>query len=470
MNEVSSDKSAKSDQSEIITVSRRELAAGGLASLIVPRHVLGGPGYQAPSDTLAIAAIGVGGMGRNYLEGCSSERIVALCDLDHQFAGPVFAKYPQATRYRDWRQMLDKEAKNFDALIIATPDHTHAVIQMAALKMRKHIYCAKPLTHNINEARRISAAATEAKVITQTSVQSCASEAACGTTEILMSGVLGGIREVHAWEPQPIYPCSLLRPTDTPAPPEGMDWDLWVGPAPMRPYHSAYHPVRWRAWWDFGSGDVGDMACHTLHTFYNALRLGERPPKLVHAYRSYLRSRSGLVVTPESTSHATEVTWEFPATGDMPAMNLYWYDGGMRPLKPVELDKRIPMPARGTLFVGEKGKLLSGFGGGGDMLLPVQKFHDFQRPLKTLSRTIGHYREWTQGCKTGKRTNCPIEFGAKMTELALLGAIAVRKIPRNVGNGWDVGVLEWDAEAMRITNDAEANGWVNPPYRVGWSI
>jgi hypothetical protein len=151
-------------------------------------------------------------------------------------------------------------------------------------------------------------------------------------------------------------------------------------------------------------------------------------------------------------------------------MNLYWYDGGMRPLRPMELDKRSPMGAFGTLFVGEKGKLLSGFSGGGDILLPVERFRDFQRPPKTLPRTIGHYREWTQGCKTGKPTNCPIQFGAKMTELGLLGAIAIRKIPPKVGNGWDAGVLEWDSEAMRITNDAEANGWVNPPYRAGWAL
>jgi len=257
-----------------------------------------------------------------------------------------------------------------------------------------------------------------------------------------------------------------------------MDWDLWIGPAPYRPFHTAYHPVQWRGWWDFGSGTVADMACHSFHVFFKPLRFTERAPRTIYGYRSYRRPEdtredrhAGLEVipTPECESHANMVTWEFPGIGDLPPINVHWYDGGMRPIRPAELDKRISMPASGILFVGDKGKMLSG-GGSQDLLLPAKDFRNFQRPPKTLPRSIGHYREWTQGCKTGKPTNCPMAFGAQMTEMALLGTIAIRVIPKKVGNGWPVKVLEWDAEAMRITNDEEANSYVNPPYRSGWSL
>ncbi|GMV96950.1 MAG: dehydrogenase [Phycisphaerae bacterium] len=454
-------------------VSRRALIAGGLAApLIVKRHVLGGAGYQAPSDTLAIAAVGIGGMGQHYLEGCKKERVVALCDVDHRFAGGVFARYPDARRYVDYREMLEKEADRFDALIIATPDHTHAIIQLAALRMGKHVYSAKPLTHTIHEARLLRKAVEQARVITQTSVQSCASEGACGTTEILMSGVLGPIHEVHVWTPHPVYPCGLQRPKEAPPVPEGLAWDLWLGPAPARPYHPAYHPAAWRAWWDFGTGNVGDMACHSFHVFFNALGLGERSPATVYAYRSYHRAGVFLNVTPtpECESHANVVTWEFPASGPRPALAVHWYDGGMRPLRPPELDHRRPMPEAGLLFVGEKGKMLSGFSGGGDLLLPESRFRDFQRPPKTLPRTIGHYIEWTQGCKTGKPASCPMDYGAWLTEMALLGTLALRTSPTEPAYGHPAAVLEWDAAAMRVTNNDKANAALHPPYRQGWTL
>lgn len=452
-------------------ITRRAVVAGGLAPLIVPRHVLG-RGYQAPSDTLTIAAVGIGGMGQHYLEGCKGERVVALCDVHHGFAAGVFAKYPEARRYVDFREMFDKEAKNFDALIVGTPDHTHALIQLAALAMGKHVYSAKPLTHTIAEARRVRAAVEKAGVITQTSAQSCASEEACGTTEILMSGVIGPIREVHVWTPHPCYACALQRPTDTPPVPDGMAWDLWLGPAPKRPYHPAYHPSSWRAWWDFGTGTVGDMGCHAFHVFYKALRLAERPPKAVYAYRSYVRPGAFLNVTPtpECESHANVVTWEFPAIGDMPALTVHWYDGGMRPMRPPELDRRRAMPESGQLFIGEKGKLMSGFTGGGDTLLPREQFRDYQRPPKTLPRSIGHYLEWTQGCKTGKPTSCPMDYGSRLTEMALLGTLALRSSPTEPAYGHPSSVLEWDSEAMRVTNHERANAFIDPPYREGWTL
>lgn len=466
-------------ESKSRTVSRRSLLAGSAAALgaalplLVPRHVLGGEGHQAPSDTLRIAAVGISGMGRAYLEGCKGEQVVALCDLDHGRSAPVFETYPKATRYHDFRQMFDKEARNFDAVIVATPDHTHAVILMAALRLKKHIYCAKPITHSIGEARKVRGAVLAAKgLVTKASVQSSGTEPARNTAELLRSGIIGPVRELHIWCDHPAYPCALLRPKEAQTPPPGMDWDLWIGPAPHRPYHSAYHPANWRPWWDFGSGTVGDMGCHTLHVYFNELEL--RAPKLVYGCGS--TRHEGFfqqVSTPECQSHANMVTWEFPARGSLPPLSLHWYDGGMRPHRPIELPSSLWLPASGLLFVGEKGKLLANYCGGnpyrsdgkargpsGGFLLPEEKFKDVQDPPKTLRRVEDHYREWTQACKSGVPTICPLEFACEMTEVAQLGALALR-----TGR-----VLEWDSQAMRVTNNEQANRLVDPPYRPGWTL
>ncbi|MDP6046338.1 MAG: Gfo/Idh/MocA family oxidoreductase, partial [Phycisphaerae bacterium] len=258
-------------------ISRRTVLAAAAVPLFVPRSVLrGAPGAPAPSDKLQVAGVGVGGMGRNYLNGCGrSIDVVSLCDLDHRKAGRVFRRYSKASRYHDFRKMFDKEAKNFDALIIATPDHTHSVVLSAGLKLKKHIYCAKPITHSIGEARKIRKALLAApEIITKSSVQSSGTDIARSTAELLATGVIGPIRELHIWCDHPKYPCLQARPRDKQTPPPGMDWDLWIGPAPKRPYHSAYHPGKWRSWWDFGTGTVGDMICHTLHVYFKELQLG----------------------------------------------------------------------------------------------------------------------------------------------------------------------------------------------------
>ncbi|MFN7932426.1 MAG: Gfo/Idh/MocA family oxidoreductase [Bryobacteraceae bacterium] len=451
-------------------VPRRAATAAGLAAMFVPRHVLGGGGYQAPSDKLRIAAVGVGGMGRRYMEGCAGENFVALCDVDHTFAAPTFRKYPGARLYRDFRQMFDKEEKNIDAVIVATPDHTHAMITLRALRAGKHVYSAKPLTHTIHEARLIAAEARRAKTATQMSVQSCASEGACAVTEILLAGTIGPVREVHMWVNHPLYPANLTRPTDRPAIPKGLDWDLWLGPAPHRPFHHAYHPWIWRSWWDFGSGTVGDMMCHGLHVFYKALHL--EVPAMVHASRSTVYTGPLLMSpeqketlptrmeTPETESHASAIVWDFPERAGMPALRLHWYDGGIMPPRPVELSPRERMPSSGLLFVGDKGKLMAGFSGGNVRLLPESRFKDFAPPPRTLPRTAAHYKEWVEACKTGKPTSCGFEFGAPMTEVALLGTIAARS----------ASLIEWDAANMRIPNDARCQAWLNPPYRAGWSL
>lgn len=468
---ISSEKSQNPADKTGNKVSRRSVLAAGLAApIIVPRFVLGGSGNQAPSDKLRIAAIGVGGMGQSYLGNCRHENIVALCDLDHNLSGKVFKRFPHARTYHDYRKMFEKEAENFDALIIATPDHTHAVLLMEAIRLNKHIYCAKPITHSIAEARKVRRAVLEAKhLVTKSSVQSSGTGPSRSTTELLNSGAIGPVRELHIWCDHPVYPCSLVRPAEKQSPPAGMDWDLWIGPAPYRPYHSAYHPSNWRTWWDFGSGTVGDMACHTLHAYFKELQLGA--PTTIYA-RSSIRHKGffQFVSTPECQSHANTVTWQFGARGNLPSLNVHWYDGGMKPHRPGELDPSIQLPSSGLLFVGEQGKLIAGYSGGnpfgrsrgieGGLLLPEKKFGDFQQPDKTMYRCNDHYGEWIKACKTGSRTICPIEFGCEMTEMALLGALALRT----------KRILEWDADAMRVTNHAEANKFVDPPYRDGWTL
>jgi predicted dehydrogenase len=455
-------------EKEDARISRRAILPGA-AALVVPRHVLGGRGFQAPSDTLNIAGVGVGGMGRRYLQACESERIVALCDVDHGFAAKVFQRYPKATVYRDFRRMFDKE-KSIDAVIVGVPDHNHAVVLMAALRLHKHVYCAKPLTHTLFEARAVATAAREAKVATQLSVQTSASNEAQSTAELLLAGVIGPVQEVHVWCDHPLYPAGVQRPKDTPADPEGMDWDLWLGPAPYRPYHPAYHPWLWRSWWDFGTGTVGDMTCHAVHVFFEALELGA--PSSVHGSRAKMHGGlfrmtpegqeflPPLIETPETESYATMVTWDFPARGTHPPLRVHWYDGGMRPHRPLELNPRTPLPSTGLLFVGTKGKMLTGYSGGKPLLLPENQFKDFQPPPKTLRRTTGHYREWVQAAKGGEPATCNFELGSRMTEVALLGTLAART----------ARYLEWDSRTLAVTNDAEANQLVNPSYRPGWTL
>ncbi len=467
-----SEQQAASSRRPDETLSRRGLwpaAAGGVASLVVPRHVLGGPGYQAPSDTLNIAGVGVGGMGRRYLRGCNSENVVALCDVDHDFAARVFRTYPKAAVYRDFRQLFDKE-KEIDAVIVATPDHSHALITLAALAMGKHVYCAKPLTRTLREVRMVREAARRQKVATQMSVQSCGSDRARGTEELIRSGAIGQVTEVHVWCNHPLYPAGLRRPEETPPVPPRLDWDRWVGPAPFRPYHPAYHPWLWRSWWDFGTGTVGDMACHSLHVFYKALKLAT--PTLVSGSRTTMyegpltisldgkETLPKLIKIPETESYSSVVTWDFPQRGEMPPVRVHWYDGGIRPHRPLELPKNLQMPKAGLLFVGDKGKLLTPPYGGTPLLLPEDRFRDFQPPPKSLRRTTEHYKEWVVACKSGGETSCDFEFGGNMTEIALLGTFAARS-----GRAF-----RWDAENLSVPDDPEIDSWVDPPYRAGWSL
>jgi len=444
------------------SISRRDfatLAGVALSGItLVPRHVLGGRGFVPPSDKLNIAGIGAGGRAVDDLEGVSSENIIALADVDDKQAGDSYKKYPQAKRYKDFRKMIDTE-KSIDAVVIAIPDHTHAVAAMAAIKAGKHVYCEKPLTRTIHEARALAEAARKAKVATQMGNQGMAFEGNRLIKEWIWDGAIGPVREVHVWSDRPTHEGKLFwaqgiePPTDTPTVPSTLDWDLWLGPARYRPYHPAYVPFVWRGWWDFGSGGLGDMGVHNLAPVFTALKL--TTPISVHS--------SSTLVYKESLPLASMVHYEFGPRGDMPPVTVHWYDGGLLPPRPEELENERELPKEdGLLFVGDKGKMLVlGWGGESPRLIPEKKMQEYQRPPKTLPRSIGHYKEWIKACKEGTPTESSFDFAAPLTEALLLGTISVR-----LG-----GVkLLWDAAAGQVTNVKEANNHLHYEYRKGWSL
>jgi hypothetical protein len=436
-------------------MSRRSFmssTAAVAAFTIVPRHVLGGSGNTAPSEKLNIAGIGVGGRGQGDIGEVSSENIVALCDVDFGHAAGTFKQYPKARQYRDFRKMLDKEDKNIDAVVVATPDHTHAVAAMRAIKMGKHVYCEKPLAHDIFEVRKLTEAAREAKVATQLGNQGQAFEETRLVCEFIWDGAIGPVREVHSWCNRPISPRGLDRPKDTPPVPETLNWDLWLGSAPERPYHPCYLPFSWRGWWDFGTGVLGDIGCHQFAPIFRALKLGY--PTSVEACTSGVNS--------ETAPLASIVRYEFPARGDMPPVKLTWYDGGLMPPRPAELeDGRRFGGADDNLYVGDKGKML------GHRLIPESRMKEYKKPPATLPRSPGHHKEWISACKGGPPAGSNFEVSGPMAEVVLLGNIAVRMSQKLYEEGLK---LYYDGPNMRVTNVPEANEYIRRQYRKGWKL
>ena len=448
------------------TLSRRQFAStsalAALSATIVPSRVLGA---QAPSNKLNIAAIGVGGMGGANLKNCVSENIVALCDVDSAYAAKTMALYPKAKVYRDYRVMLEQE-KGIDAVVIATPDHTHAVITMAVMQAGKHVFCQKPLTHTIHEARRITEAARRYGVVTQMGNQGHSYESMRLLKEWLDDGAIGDVTEVHAWTDRPVGgdPWSdfaqLAQPRETPPVPESLDWDQWLGPVPFRPYHPEYHPTKWRAWIDFGTGPLGDMGCHILDPAFWALELGA--PGSVQASSTHYEP----AVASQTFPRASIVRYEFPARGSKPPVKLTWYDGRLLPPIPEELEPGRALPGSGALLVGTKGKILHGsHGADGVRLIPEKRMQEYQRPPKTLRRiTEGHEGDWIRACKEGKGGTPPcstFEYGGALTEMVLLGVLAIRVKDQR---------LEWDGPNLRFTNNEKANELLHIRYRDGWSL
>jgi predicted dehydrogenase len=441
--------------------------AGTLAGIaVVPRHVLGGPRHIAPSEKLNIAGIGVGGQGFGDLNALKDQNIVALCDVDDERAARAYQTWPDARRYKDYREMLDAEGDKIDGVVVATPDHVHAVASMAAIKRGKHVYCEKPLTHTIGEARALAEAARKAGIATQMGNSGQATEDVRVLCEMIWSGAIGPVREVHIWSDRPMnglfgtyWPQGVDRPKDTPPVPSTLAWDLWLGPAPERPYNPAYLPVKWRGWWDYGTGALGDMGCHSFDPAFRALKLGH--PTSVEAVSTG--------VNKETFPLASRVRYEFPAREDMPAVSLTWYDGGMRPPRPRGLEdgKALGEAQNGLLFIGDNGTIVTNVAGRKPRLVPESRMSSYKLPPKTLPRSIGHFKEWVEACKGGQPAGSNFDFASRLTETVLLGCLSLRPELREAMSRQR---LEWDGVKLAVTNLPEANQFIHAKYREGWGM
>ena len=407
---------------------------------------------ESPNEKLDIAVIGVGGRGAGNLEGVKGENVVALCDVDSDRLGGAAAQFPHAKTYADFRKMLDEMDQQFDAVLVSTPDHTHAPAGVAAMKAGKHCYCEKPLTHNIFEARTMIELAKKHKLATQMGTQIHALGNYRRAVELVQCGVIGEVGDVYVWLGAkfdgPQRPQAVIQPdapTDTPPVPKNLDWDLWLGPAPERPYHPAYAPFKWRYWWTFANGTLGDFFCHYCDLAFWALKL--RHPSTVEAEGP---------VHPESAARWAVVKQEYAARGDLPPVTLHWCNGGAWPAIVKERD--VPQWPNGVLFVGTKGMLLSDYQR--HRLLPKSQYTDFERPEPTIPDSIGHHQEWIQACKTDRITTCNFDYSGALTEAALLSNVALRTGEK----------LQWDAENLKATNCPAADEYLQRRYREGWTL
>lgn len=435
---------------------------------LVPRYVLGGPGQKPPSEKLNIAGIGVGGMGANNVRACADENLVAFCDVDSHYAAKTFAAFPQAKVYRDFREMLDRQ-KDIEAVIVATPDHSHATIAMASMRAGKHVYVQKPLTHFVQEARKLTEAARNYKVISQMGSQGHSGDGTRLVCEWIQAGTIGPVRQVHVWTNRPVWPqgVEVERPKDTPPVPEGLDWDLWIGPASFRPYHPAYLPGTWRAWCDFGTGALGDMGCHLLDAPFWALNL--KYPSSVEGSISVYWHAEWKKTEPlnETYPRSSIVRYKFPARGDQPPVEVTWWDGGLIPPRPdgVEPDETLGDSDGGSIFIGDKGVLICGCYGRNPRIYPEEKMHDLPKTPQRIERVPGgldgHEKNWVRACKDGKPPSTPFDYAGPLSEMVLMGNLAVRFPNRQ---------LLWDGEKMEVTNDKDANAFVRRDYREGWAI
>ena len=464
------------------TLTRRQFlarSAAGLAFMIVPARVLGRGGAASANSRLNIAGIGVGGQGAHDLSQMESENIVALADVDWRHAAGTFRKYPSAKRFKDYRKMLD-EVKEIDAVVVATPDHHHAFAAMEAIRRGKHVYCEKPLTHSVWEARQLAIAARQAKVATQMGNQGQASDETRSLCEAVWAGAIGRVLEAHIWTDRPsrglfeeYWPQGVTRPADTPPVPDTLDWDLWLGPAPQRPYHPAYLPFRWRGWWDFGTGALGDIGCHACDPVFRALKLGA--PLWVQG--------ASTRVNEETYPLGSMVTYQFPArdatvqahnahlrglTGPaagavaMPPCKLIWYDGGLRPPRPEGLPDGHLMGDNGRLLIGDKGFIL------GNKIYPESRAREVGQIPQTIPRSpAGHYQEWIAACKGGPPAGSNFDWAGPLAEAVLLGNVTLRVQLREDLTRFK---LLWDAAQLKCTNLDEANAFIRRTYREGWKL
>jgi predicted dehydrogenase len=428
-------------------VTRRRFLKASAALGAVPllgRLALPDEKPAAAEEKLRVGVIGVSGQGDYDMSEAAAggAEIVALCDVDQKRAEAARKRFPQAAFYTDFRRLL--EQKGLEGVVIATPDHTHAICTMHALQAGLHVYCEKPLTHTVEEARMVAETAAREKRVTQMGTQIHAGGNYRRVVELVQSGAIGAVAEVHVWCATS-YPAGD-RPKETPPVPEGLDYDLWLGPAPFRPYHPSYLPFNWRRWWDFGGGALADMACHYMDLPFWALKL--RHPTRVAA--------EGPPVHPEGSPEWLIVRYQFPARGELPPVKLTWYDGKQRP--PHMDEGLIPKWGSGVLFVGEKGMLVADYGN--HKLLPEEKFSTFERPKHFIPDSIGHHREWVQAAKEGGTTTCNFDYSGALAEAVLLGVVSYRaETP-----------LEWDAKLLKAANAPQADRFIRHEYRKGWTL
>lgn len=458
------------------------LTAAGF--FIVPRHVLG-RGFVAPSDKLNIAAIGVGGKGESDIASFAKSpfvNIVALCDVDDRQAAEGRKKYAEATYYRDFRVMLEKEKNNIDACSISTPDHTHAVATLAAMQLGKHVYTQKPLTHDIYEARLLAAAANKYKVVTQMGNQGGSGEGVRRAQEMYEAGLIGEVTEAHAWTNRPVWPQGQATPSGDFSIPTELDWDLWLGPAKKIPYHPAYLPFNWRGWWAFGTGALGDMACHILDPVYRLLPISY-PESAECSVATVWKEMWNDTQNTEACPPASIIHLRHPRTDGKGTIKVSWYDGGLLPPRPEELGPEEPFGNwdGGVLLIGTKGKMLIDCYGANPRLLPTRLMKETALPAPYLPRvTEGHYLQWVNACKAGYengKTSSPFSYAGPFTESILMGNLAIRSwLMKNPNlKGWDDKYLGrkkliWDAKAMKVTNFDEANEFVRGTSRPGWEL
>ena len=432
------------------------MAGSALGFQIVPRCVLGGFGQTPPSEKLNIAGIGVGGQGGGLVRAMAGlgQNIVALCDVDGKYAARTFKAYPDALVFKDYRVLLEKRS-DLDAVAIGTPDHMHAPITLAALRAGRHVYVEKPMAHSIEEARVMTRTANQTGLVTQVGNAGHAGEGLRLTREWIQAGAIGTVREVHCWSDRPgrFWKQDIARPTETPPVPPDLDWNLWIGAAPMRPYHPVYCPRAWRGWFDFGTGAMGDMAVHNMDPAFYALDLDA--PIAAEAQTSQ-------PLQAESYPSWSIINYHFAAKGDRPAVKVTWYDGGKMPPRPTELESGRNLGDNGIYFAGEAGTILCGGWAGTPRLIPESRMKDFQMPPKTIPRSIGHIPEWIQACKDGKSQNSKAGFAysGPYTEALLVGNLALRLQKP----------IQWDSTAMKATNAAEAEPLIRKTYREGFGI
>ncbi|WP_207434251.1 Gfo/Idh/MocA family protein [Sabulibacter ruber] len=473
--------------------SRRQfLKAGALAAagfMIVPRHVLGGKGFLAPSDRLVIAAVGVGGKGESDIQSFHASgkaEIGFLCDVDDTRAANTRQRFPKAKYYKDWRELFDKEHKNFDAVSVSTPDHNHAITTLAAMQLGKHVYVQKPLTHDIYEARVLTDAAKRYNVVTQMGNQGASGDGVRQLREWYDSGAIGKVHTVYCWTNRPVWPQGIPWPTAKAEVPAGLDWDLWLGTAPYKDYVPKLVPFNWRGWWDYGTGALGDMGCHLIEAPFRVLDLD---------YASDVQASVGSVYVdefkrgyfPESCPPSSHVTLTFPKTDKTKGpVTLHWMDGGIQPVRPEELgpNEVFGDGGNGTLFVGTKGKMMCSTYGADPRLLPTSRTFEV-KPKHQLARVPGgaegHYAQWVEACLAGKgkmEVSSPFEIAGPLTEALLMANLAIRGVDvrrsKADGTGFDYpgrGIkLLWDNQNMRITNFDEVNQFVKREYRSGWTL